>query len=142
MKVSQKLVITSALIMANITYNAIAATDQTLSFKNQRGSTMTLTFHTVKNHIGTISGTFTTAVGSCKADVGAPMPVTGFFNNNAVSIAIDFVDCESVATMAGNLVDHQTALDTLWLVTSVTKDPMHKNWNSNLIGSDYFKKIG
>ncbi len=118
-----------------------AATDQTINYKNQRGSVMTLTWHAIKNNTGTLSGTFTTAVGNCKANVGVPMPLTGFYNGNAVAITVNFPECKQVVAMTGNLINNNNELNTIWLDASHTKDPVQTNWNSNIIGTDQYQRI-
>jgi hypothetical protein len=52
--------------------SAYAANSQTIVYKNQRGSMMTLIFHQKEGNTGTLEGTFTTAVGKCLKDVGVP----------------------------------------------------------------------
>ncbi len=121
---------------------ALAATDQTIIYKNQRGSTMTLIWHADKNNTGTLTGTFTTAVGNCKADVGRPLPVTGYFNGNALAVTVNFPHCKQVVAITGNTTNDQAELHTLWLDATQAKDPTGQDWNSNLIGTDSYKKVG
>src|SRR5665213_934712 len=104
MKFANKLVFgvaLGALIMVQASYGA----DQTVTFKNQRGSTLTLRFQPGINNTGALVGSFTTAVGNCQADVGVPMPVAGFYNGNAIAVTVNFPHCKQVVAMTGNLVD-------------------------------------
>ena len=57
-----------------------------INYKNQRGSTLTLILQQgEQENTGTVRGTFTTAVGNCKTDVGVPLPIAGFYDGNAVT---------------------------------------------------------
>ena len=86
-------------------------------------------------------GTFTTAVGNCKADVGAALPVRGFFNGNAIAITVNFPHCKQVVAMTGHLTANRNALSTLWLDAIQAKDPTNKNWNANITGADYYARV-
>ncbi|MGB6976651.1 MAG: avidin/streptavidin family protein [Gammaproteobacteria bacterium] len=143
MKRIMKLIIGSTLCLANIGYCANAATDSSSeTYKNQRGSTMTLAWHANSRNTGTLTGTFTTAVGNCPQDVGIPMPLAGFFNGNAVAITVNFPHCKQVVAMVGNLTDNKNSLHTIWLDANQAEDPRGKNWNSNIVGSDTYQKMG
>ena len=117
------------------------AASNTLEYQNQRGSTLSLTLTPGKGDTGTVSGTFTSAVGDCKADVGVPMAVSGFYNGNALAITENFPDCHLVAAMTGNWTDHQDHIRMLWLVTATAADPAQKDWNSNLVGTDFYTRV-
>lgn len=109
-------------------------------YKNQRGSIMELVLHPLEGDSGTITGTFTTAVGNCKKDMGIPMPISGFFNGNAISVSVNFPHCKQVVAMTGHLVEENNALYTLWLDASQSVDPMKKDWTANIVGADYYKR--
>jgi Avidin family len=117
-----------------------AKTTQTAIYKNQRGSVLSLTWHEEQNHAGKLSGTFTTAVAHCKAALGNSVPVTGFYNGNAIALTVNYPGCDSLVAMTGNLTSDNNELQTLWLVTKNADDLVHKNWDSNLVGADSFKK--
>lgn len=120
---------------------AYASSDQSISYKNQRGSTMTLIFHQVDKDTGTLKGTFRTAVGNCGQDVGVPMPLSGYYNGNALAVTVNFLHCKQVVAMTGNLLNGNQ-IQMLWLDASSSKAPHHEDWNSNIIGTDFYKKIG
>lgn len=119
---------------------AYAASEQTITYKNQRGSTMTLIFHQEEGSTGTLTGTFTTAVGNCKTDVGVPQPLSGYYNGNAIAVTFNFPHCKQVVAMTGNLLDGKNKIQTLWLDAQPAKDPHNKDWDSNIIGSDSYDK--
>lgn len=119
---------------------AEASLAEGMIYKNQRGSTMELILHPQEGDSGTITGTFTTAVGNCKTDMGIPMPISGFFNGNAISVSVNFPHCKQVVAMTGHLVEENNALYTLWLDASQSVDPMKKDWTANIAGADYFKR--
>jgi hypothetical protein len=128
-------------VLLFVSYGAFAATEQTIAYKNQRGSTLTLVWHTDKKETGTLSGTFTTAVGNCKTDVGVPLPVSGFFNGNAIAITVNFPHCKQVVAMTGHITANFNELSTLWLDATQAKDPVHKNWDANITGADFYERV-
>ncbi len=122
-----------------ISYSAVSQA-QELIYKNQRGSIMELVLHPQEGNTGTITGTFTTAVGNCKTDMGVPVPITGFFNGNVISVSVNFPHCKQVVAMTGHLLEEDNALYTLWLDASQSADPMKKDWTANISGADYYKR--
>ena len=121
--------------------SAFAATEKTITYKNQHGSTLTLIWHADKKETGTLTGTFTTAVGNCKTDVGIPLPISGFFNGNAIAITVNFPHCKQVVAMTGHLTANHHELTTLWLDAVQAKDPTHKDWDANITGADYYEQV-
>lgn len=119
---------------------ANASSAQGMIYKNQRGSTMELVLHPQEGNTGTITGSFTTAVGNCKTDMGVPMPISGFYNGNAISVSVNFPHCKQVVAMTGHLLEENNALYTLWLDASQSADPMKKDWTANISGADYYKR--
>ena len=108
--------------------------DSTVTYKNQRGSILTITL----SDTGTITGTFLSAVGTCAA--GKQMPVTGSINGNAIALVVDLKECKKVIGMTGNLTNDNNDLHTLWLVAAHSDDPQAKDWNSNIVGADHYQK--
>jgi hypothetical protein len=121
-----------------LSHSLFAAADSNATYKNQRGSTMVLNWHADDN----TSGTFTTAVGNCKEDMNVPLPLAGYFNGNVISVTVNFPHCKQVVAMTGNLNADQSKIHTLWLDANQASDPDGKNWNSNIVGSDVYQKIG
>lgn len=113
---------------------------KTINFKNQRGSTLSLTWVEDKNNAGSINGTFTTNVSRCKEDIGKPQPVLGYYTGNAVAITINYPNCASVVVMTGVLSQDKTELNMQWIVNRHVNDPVNENWDSFIIGMDNFKK--
>lgn len=121
---------------------AYAASDSTINYKNQRGSILTLVFHSGKQeNTGTLSGTFTTAVGNCGTDKEVPLPISGYYNGNAVTVTVNFPHCKQVVAMTGNIANDRKTLHTLWLDAAPVDDPRGNNWNSNVVGSDSYDKL-
>ena len=102
---------------------------------------MTLVFNEVKNNTGTLNGTFTTVVGNCKADMNTPMPITGYFNGNVVTISINFPECKQAIAMTGHLLNDNKDLFTLWADINDVKDPQGQDWNNTISGADHFHAI-
>lgn len=121
-------------------HHAIAKSDHTITYKNQRGSVMVLEWHGDAAKAGNLTGTFTTAVG-CKENIGVPMPLTGYFNGNAISIAINFSACKATVGMTGKVSPGKNHIDTLWLTAYGTDGSPQKTWNTNIVGADSFEKI-
>ena len=117
-----------------------AQTPQTLSLKNQRGSTMNITLIDEGNSTGTIKGSFTTAVGNCQIEVGKPMALSGFYSGNAVTLSVNYPKCKKTIAMTGHFNADRTELDTLWMVAEESADPKGKNWNANIVGSDHYQR--
>jgi hypothetical protein len=139
MNTIKKLSVVSILFF--MSHCAFAAEEQSVTYKNQRGSVLTLIWHVDTKETGTLSGTFTTAVGNCKRDVGVPLPISGFFNGNAIAITVNFPHCKQVVAMTGHLSANDNELTTLWLDAVQAKDPVHKNWDANITGADYYERV-
>jgi hypothetical protein len=116
---------------------AVHATEDSMTYKNQRNSIMTLIWHHEKNNVGTLSGTFTTAVGDCKQDMNVPVPVNGFFNGNAIAIVVNFPHCKQVVAMTGVVSNDDNTLQTFWLDAKSSQNARDE-WKSNIIGVDKF----
>lgn len=124
----------------NVSAFAVTSADYTITYKNQQGSTLTLTWHPEKNNSGTLNGLLTSKGGSCSQGSGMPAAVSGIFTGNAVALTINYPKCDKVVAMTGNLKNGNTELQMLWLVTSQAKDHMRDNAGVNL-GSDTYVKI-
>lgn len=122
--------------LATLLVQAPALAEKTVTYKNQRGSVLTLKINDSADKTGLVTGTFTSAVGPCAA--GKVMPVTGYINGNAVAITVDLEKCEKVIAMTGNLTDNDKELHTLWFVASQAADPRAKDWNANVMGADHY----
>jgi hypothetical protein len=121
--------------------SSFAANSWSTTYRNQRGSTMVLTWNPAVDKTGTLSGTFISAVGNCKQDMGVPLPLVGYFNGNAISVTVNFPHCNQVVAMTGNLNAEQNNIHTIWLDANQANDPQGKNWNSNIVGSDTYERI-
>jgi len=133
--------LTACLFMGAINVVNAAMQEET-TYKNQRGSTLSLVWHHDAESSGKITGTFTTAVGNCQAEVGKPMPVTGYFSGNAVTLSVVYPQCKKTIAMAGHTDKERSNMHTLWLVASASEDPRGKNWDANIVGSDTYQKLG
>jgi hypothetical protein len=131
------IVVATSFLCASFTQISLA---QGMIYKNQRGSIMELVLHPQEGNTGAITGSFTTAVGNCKSDIGVAMPLTGFFNGNTISISVNFPHCKQVVAMTGHLLEENNTLYTLWLDAAQSVDPMKKDWTANISGADYYKR--
>ncbi len=142
MKSIKNIVLTAAVSSVILGSLASAEVSQSVTYENQRGSTMVLTFMAgQQDNTGTLAGTFTSAVGSCAKDVGVSMPLTGYYNGNAIALSVNFPDCQVVIAMTGNLLEDQNQIKMMFLGASPAKDPSGKDWNSNVVGTDFYNKV-
>ncbi len=124
----------------NVPVFAVASADYTITYKNQLGSTLTLTWHPEKNNAGTLNGLLTSKGGSCNQGAGIPAAVSGVFTGNAVALTINYPKCDKVVAMTGNLKNNNTELQMWWLASSQAKNYIRDNAGVNL-GSDTYVKI-
>jgi len=110
-----------------------AAGAQTLAagsvWKNENNSTMTLT--SVDPTTGLLTGTFVTGVGCGQ---GKARPLTGFYNQGAITFTVNFEDCNSATAWSGQVTTAGNQIVTLWYL-AVSGAPA---WDSTLAGSDVF----
>jgi hypothetical protein len=114
---------------------------QTMTYQNQRGSLLTLSWQNETNDTGSLQGTFSTAVGNCKEDMNTPVPITGFYNGNAIAVTINFPHCKQVVAMTGHLSQNKNEIHTLWLDAAQAKDPTRSDWTANVAGADHYHKV-
>lgn len=124
----------------NVPAFAVTSADYTITYKNQQGSILTLTWHPEKNNSGILNGLLTSKGGNCSQGSAMPAAVSGIFTGNAVALTVSYPKCDKVVAMTGNLKNSNTELQMLWLVTSQAKDYMRDNAGVNL-GSDTYVKI-
>lgn len=112
-----------------------AAGAQTLAagsvWKNENNSTMTLT--SVDPTTGLIAGTFVTGVG---CGVGKARPLSGFYNQGAITLTVNFQECNSATAWSGHLSAAGDQIVTLWYL-AVSGVPA---WDSILAGTDVFTR--
>ncbi|MBN9288633.1 MAG: hypothetical protein BGO43_07065 [Gammaproteobacteria bacterium 39-13] len=142
MSLKKKFLMKAFCLLVGATNVVNAATHDETTYKNQRGSTLSLIWHHDTESSGKITGTFTTAVGNCQAEVGKPMPVTGYFSGNAITLSVLYPQCKKTIAMAGHTDKERSNMHTLWLVASASDDPRGKNWDANIVGSDTYQKLG
>ena len=126
----RKYLVAGAMLIASIVYGGPAAAQQltagaTYVWVNELGSKMTTSW----GADGLISGTYVSAVG-CGA--GKVRPLTGWWNNSAMTFTVNWQECNSLTSWTGNYAAQKLA--TLWLLT-VSGPPQ---WNSIVAGADTF----
>ncbi len=119
-----------AIMIASLVHGWTAAAQQltadaTYTWVNELGSKMTTTW----GADGLITGTYVTAVG-CGA--GTPKPLTGWWNNSAMTFTVNWQECNSLTSWTGNYSAGKIA--TLWLL-ALSGPP---EWNSINAGADTF----
>ena len=92
---------------------------------NELGSEMTATIDAA----GTISGTYTTAVG-CGA--GKARDLIGYCNGHAVTFSVNWQECASTSAWSGTYENGK--INTLWQLV-LAKEP---SWDSMVTGADTF----
>ncbi len=126
----RRYLVASAMLIVSIVSGGPAVAQQltadaTYVWVNELGSKMTTSW----GADGLISGTYVTAVG-CGA--GTPKPLTGWWNNSAMTFTVNWQECNSLTSWTGNYSTN--TLTTLWLLT-VSGPPQ---WNSIIAGADTF----
>lgn len=120
------------------TASAATAENDTSTWKNTRGSTLTLQFLD-KN---AISGTFTTAVATkqCPKAVGLKRDINGFVVKNAITISVSYPDCGTVLTFIGNIDKQNGTLETTSILAQQADQVFVEGNGIQLITHDSFKK--
>ena len=95
---------------------------------NELGSTMTIAS---VGSDGQITGTYVTAVG-CGA--GTVRPLTGWYNQGAITFTVNWQGCSSLTSWTGTVGTAGSTIDTLWYL--VLSGP--PQWNSIVAGTDSF----
>ncbi len=98
---------------------------------NENNSTMTLT--SVDPTTGLMTGTFETGVG---CGVGVVRLLSGFYNQGAITMTVNFQECQSATSWTGQMNSTGTQIVTLWYL-AVSGPPA---WDSVLAGSDVFTR--
>jgi hypothetical protein len=130
-------VLVSGLLLA-VSVSASAANDTNIQYKNDHGSILNLTMNPDGKDTGTLTGTFTTAIGNCAAAIGKTAPVTGFYNGRSMAITMNFPGCKQVVAMKGHFIKNKEVLNTLWLGVNTAKETVEPQWDSTIVGHDHF----
>lgn len=116
-----------------------AEPDNSLTFKNKRGSLLELVIQSDNQ----ITGYFTTAVASksCPDAIGTKRPITGYMVGNALTFSVVYPMCQSVLSFSGNFTKNQNNIDTISILTHQAMDITHEGAGARFIGHDSYKKI-
>jgi len=127
--------------LTTIAAQASVLDNNTLTYENQRGSTLVLKGHKLTKNTGTITGTFTTNVASknCQSVIGKPTPIKGYYDGNAITISKIFPKCGVAIATIGNL-EKNKKLDMLWIVAFQGKQTETEDWNTRMIGHDIYSR--
>lgn len=123
-------IVAAAMLIVSTVYGGVAvaqqlSADTTFVWVNQLGSKMTTSW----GADGLITGTYVSAVG-CGA--GTVRPLSGWWNNSAMTFTVNWQECNSLTSWTGNY--ESGTLTTLWQL-SVSGPP---EWNSIVAGADTF----
>ena len=123
-------IVAAAMLIVSTVYGGVAvaqqlSADTTFVWVNQLGSKMTTSW----GADGLITGTYVSAVG-CGA--GTVRPLTGWWNNAAMTFTVNWQQCNSLTSWTGNYGAGK--ITTLWQLT-VSGPP---KWNSIIAGADTF----
>ncbi len=132
--------IKSLLALAALGY----ADAQTVNYRNQRGSNLTLTYTPEGEGHGSVSGTFATAVAdpSCQEVIGVNQKVVGNFAGNAVSFTTSFPQCNTTVVQSGN-VDLSGNIDSFWILTlqAMGGSTQQAAFETHELGNDRFSVL-
>ncbi len=98
---------------------------------NENNSAMTLT--SVDPTTGLMTGTFVTGVG---CGVGVEWPLSGFYNQGAITFTVNFQECQSATSWSGQISTAGNQIVSLWYL-AMSGFPA---WNSILAGTDVFTR--
>lgn len=102
--------------------------DDTVSYINQSGSTMSVTI----SDKGAVSGTYTTALG---CGVGVDRPLIGWKNGKAITFAVSFEECGSITSWVGHIQENGD-ISTIWTLARG-----NEGWDAKLTGTSIFKLV-
>ena len=128
----------AAISLALLSQSLFAAND-TMTYKNARGSTLTLAF----GADNTLTGEFTTAVASkeCQQAIGVKRPVVGYVAKNAITFSVNYPECGSVVSFIGNLEKNNTVIDTTAIVAHLSSEIATEGPGARMISHDVFTHI-
>lgn len=118
------LIAISLLLLTSWTSSA----DDTASYINQSGSTMSLTI----SGKGAVSGTYNTALG---CGVGIQRVLKGFKNGTAITFTVSFGECGSITSWVGHIQDNGD-ISTIWTLARGNEE-----WDAKLTGTSVFKVV-
>lgn len=135
-----KVIGSTAIVACTLICQPINAAQNTLTFKNQRGSVVELNL--LENN--QVEGYFTTAVASkaCPQAIGTKRPVRGYTVGNALTFSVVYPMCNSVLIITGNFAKDQRAIDTMSILNLQAEDVTHEGPGARFIGHDTYKKVG
>ena len=115
------------------------AANKTFTYKNTRGSELTLQFSA--DH--SLTGTFTTAVASkeCQQAIGMKRPIIGYTAKNSITFSVNYPDCGSVVTFIGNVENNKKLIDTTALVAHPSSQIAKEGPGARMICHDVFTRI-
>lgn len=119
------------------TSQAFAGQD-TITYKNSRGSILELEF----NQKEKLKGTFTTAVASkdCQDVIGVKRPLIGYIDNSAITFSINYPTCGSVVSLTGHINENREKISTIAIIARQTST-YPEAIGSQFITHDTFVKV-
>jgi hypothetical protein len=96
-------------------------------WKNELGSTMTITV----NASGSVTGSYQTGAG---CGIGQSQVLVGSCNGYGITFSVNFAGCNSTTAWAGTISSSPSIIRTLWYLAMGTPPA----WNSIIAGSDCF----
>lgn len=125
----------SLLLISPVTF----AANETLTYKNARGSELTLQFSSDDS----LTGTFTTAVASkeCQQAIGMKRPIIGYTAKNSITFSVNYPECGSVVTFIGNVENNKMVIDTTAIVAHPSSQIAKEGPGARMISHDVFSRI-
>lgn len=127
-----------AILSLALLSQSVFATNDTITYKNTRGSTLTLKF----GSDNTLAGVFTTAVASkeCQQAIGMKRPIVGYTANNAITFSVNYPECGSVVTFIGNIENNKKVIDTTAIVAHPSIQIAKEAVGARMISHDVFSR--
>ena len=129
-----------SIIASLLLTQAAFAEQDTMTFKNQRGSILELNILSDNK----IEGYFTTAVASktCPQAINTKRPITGYKVGNAITFSVVYPMCDSLLSFSGNFDKAQKSIDTISILNKQAADITQEGPGARFIGHDFYSKIG
>lgn len=114
------------------------AANETFTYKNTRGSELTLQFSSDNS----LTGTFTTAVASkeCQQAIGMKRPIVGYIAKNSITFSVNYPECGSVVSFIGNVENNKMVIDTTALVAHPSSKIAKEGPGARMISHDVFTR--
>ncbi|HVE44734.1 MAG TPA: avidin/streptavidin family protein [Gammaproteobacteria bacterium] len=128
-----------AAISLSLFSQGVFAGNNPIVYKNTRGSSLTLLF----GSDNTVTGTFITAVASkeCQEAIGTTRPVVGYTAKNAIALSVNYPECGSVVSFAGNIEKNKKTIDMTAIIARQSTEIAKEGPGARMISHEMFARV-